>query len=223
MTVLSTWVELSKLYKDSRPEMLRPLFLNGGLRQTWPVWAVIAAGIALLLAHSLQPDSLSRSFATFIGVALFALGLLLAKERALAWNFRDYYQRHAIGKLSFFKREEYLRYARFVESLQAQGKTSIEIKKFLKIASVAGDPEKPNLASQSIVIVTLLSALVTVSTNLLLSTAIWKANKGVLFLLPILLGLYVAWVVVGFSRNTQHREKLILRLLERAQFEIEIN
>lgn len=222
MTVLSTWVELSKLYNASRPKMLHPLFLNGGLRQTWPVWAVISAGIALMLSHSLQPDSLSRALATASGVALFALGLLLAKERALAWNFRGHYQRHAIGKLSFFKRENYLRYALFVEALQSQGKTSVEVKKLLKAAQIAGDPEKPNLASQSVIIIALLGALVAVSANLLLHTAIWKTN-GALFLLPILLGLFVAWMVVNIARDTRHREQLIVCFLERAKLEIELN
>lgn len=222
MTVLNTWVELSRLYRASRPKMLRPLFLNGGLRQTWPVWAVISAGIALMLSHSLQSDSFFRALATAVGIALFALGLLLTKERALSWNFRTHYQRYAIGKLPFFKRENYLRYSLFVEALQSQGKTSVEVKKMLKVAQVAGDPEKPNLASQSVIIIALLSALVAVSANLLLHTAIWETN-GALFLFPILLGLSGALTVVNIARDTRHREQLIVRFLERAQLEIELN
>lgn len=223
MTVLNTWVELSSLYRASRPPILRPLFLNGGLRQTWPVWAVISAGIALVLSHSLQSDSSSGALLTAVGMALFALGLLLSKERALAWNFRAHYQRYAIGKLPFFKRENYLRYALFAEALRSQGKTTAEVKKMLKAAQVAGDPDKANMASQSVIIIALLSALVAVSANLLLQTVVWKTNKGTLFLFPILLGLCITCIVVNIVRDTRHREQLIMRFLERAQLDIKMN
>lgn len=222
MTVLSTWVEISTCYKESRPSMLRPLFINGGVRQTWPAWTIVFSGAALIMAHSLDPNSTYRALATFGGVILFTLALFLIKERALAWNFQAYYQRHNLDKLPFFRREEQLRYAIFLETLQAQKKTATEIKDLLEIVETAEDPSKPSLASQNLIIATLLGALVTVSANLLTKTAIWKANKGIIFLLPILLGLYITWLIIDITKHNQHRSQLIIRALERAHYDIKL-
>ncbi|SFW63670.1 hypothetical protein SAMN03159511_0503 [Pseudomonas sp. NFACC19-2] len=222
MTVLSTWLEISTCYKESRPSMLRPLFINGGVRQTWPAWTIVFAGAALVVAHSLDPNSTYRALATFGGVILFILAVFLIKDRALAWNFQVYYQQHRLDKLPFFRREEHLRYAIFLETLQARKKTAAEVKDLLRIVETAEDPGKPSLTSQNLIIVTLLGALVTVSANLLTKTAIWEANKGLIFLLPILLGLYITWLIIDITKHNQHRSRLIIRALERAHYDIKL-
>lgn len=222
MTVLKTWSELLEIYNESRPKIFRALFLTGGIRQTWPTWSVLIALVMLLLAHSLQPEMPYRTVATFFGSILATLALILSRERCCAKHFQTHYQQHSLGDQSLFKRERNLRYALFKDTLQERGYNAAGVQHLRHIAEIAECPEKPYPASQNIAIIMLLTALIAISTDLLQLTEIWVTNKGGLFLLPLMLGLYIAYGIVDTIRSLKYRDLLIKRYLERAHIDIQI-
>lgn len=221
MTVLKTWSELLEIYKESSPKIFRALFLSGGIRQTWPTWSTTIALVLLLLAHTLLPETPGRTLATFFGAALASLALILSRERCCAMLFDAHYQHHSLSDQSLFKRERNLRYALFKDILQERGYTAVEVQRLSHIADIAGCPEKPYPASQNIVIIMLLTALIAISTDLLQLTETWVKNKGALFLLPLVLGLYIAYAIADTIRSHKYRDLLIKRFLDRAHIDIQ--
>lgn len=178
MTVLKTWTEIKRIHKKCRPILARKVFFSGGLKETWPSWAVTSSLALLLLAHSLSTPSTFQNTATAIGSALGFIGLFLAKELYCKRAYPKQYRDHAIDKAPIFKRERLLQYALFNGELKNLGHNAKSIQEIVNLSEVAEDPEKPNPTSENLLLLTLATTASVIFTNLLLKTQTWDQNKG---------------------------------------------
>jgi len=195
-------------------------FTHGGLRMVWPSWALtIAVGI-LLVGTLLNSQSPLQGLAAMAGALLALLGMLLARERYCAWYYRDIYARETLNRYGFLRREELLRYALFRKTLVERGFNAASIQELARIAEIAGPPPQERWVSQNLVIVMLVSAIVSLSTDVIKLTDTWIAGKGIVFVLALATVTYVVLALLDGIRSNQHRDRVIGRCLERAALDI---
>jgi len=195
-------------------------FTHGGLRMVWPSWALtIAVGI-LLVGTLLNSHSPLQGLAAMAGALLALLGMLLARERYCAWYYRDIYARETLNRYGFLRREELLRYALFRNALVERGLNAADIQELARIAEIAGPPPQERWVSQNLVIVMLVSAIVSLSTDVIKLTDTWIAGKGIVFVLALATVTYVVLALLDGIRSNQHRDRVIGRCLERAALDI---
>ncbi|HBB99777.1 MAG TPA: hypothetical protein DC032_04090 [Pseudomonas sp.] len=220
MTVLATWAEIRSLYRQCQPGVFTASFTHGGLRMVWPSWALtIAVGI-LLVGTLLNSHSPLQGLAAMAGALLALLGMLLARERYCAWYYRDIYARETLNRYGFLRREELLRYALFRNALVERGLNAADIQELARIAEIAGPPPQERWVSQNLVIVMLVSAIVSLSTDVIKLTDTWIAGKGIVFVLALATVTYVILALLDGIRSNQHRDRVIGRCLERAALDI---
>ncbi|RRU96681.1 hypothetical protein [Stutzerimonas kunmingensis] len=220
MTVLATWAEIRSLYRQCQPGVFTASFTHGGLRMVWPSWALtIAVGI-LLVGTLLNSQSPLQGLAAMAGALLALFGMLLARERYCAWYYRDIYARETLNRYGFLRREELLRYALFRNTLVERGFNAASIQELARIAEIAGPPPQERWVSQNLVIVMLVSAIVSLSTDVIKLTDTWIAGKGIVFVLALATVTYVALALLDGIRSNQHRDRVIGRCLERAALDI---
>jgi len=195
-------------------------FTHGGLRMVWPSWALtIAVGI-LLVGTWLNSQSPLQGLAAMAGALLALFGMLLARERYCAWHYRDIYARETLNRYGFLRREELLRYALFRNALVERGFNAADIQELARIAEIAGPPPQERWVSQNLVIVMLVSAIVSLSTDVIKLTDAWIAGKGIVFVLALATVTYVVLALLDGIRSNQHRDRVIGRCLERAALDI---
>jgi len=195
-------------------------FTHGGLRMVWPSWALtIAVGI-LLVGTLLNSQSPLQGLAAMAGALLALFGMLLARERYCAWYYRDIYARETLNRYGFLRREELLRYALFRNTLVERGFNAASIQELARIAEIAGPPLQERWVSQNLVIVMLVSAIVSLSTDVIKLTDTWIAGKGIVFVLALATVTYVVLALLDGIRSNQHRDRVIGRCLERAALDI---
>jgi len=195
-------------------------FTHGGLRMVWPSWALtIAVGI-LLVGTLLNSHSPLQGLAAMAGALLALFGMLLARERYCAWYYRDIYARETLNRYGFLRREELLRYALFRNTLVERGFNAASIQELARIAEIAGPPPQERWVSQNLVIVMLVSAIVSLSTDVIKLTDTWIAGKGIVFVLALATVTYVVLALLDGIRSNQHRDRVIGRCLERAALDI---
>jgi len=195
-------------------------FTHGGLRMVWPSWALtIAVGI-LLVGTLLNSQSPLQGLAAMAGALLALFGMLLARERYCAWYYRDIYARETLSRYGFLRREELLRYALFRNALVERGLNAADIQELARIAEIAGPPLQERWVSQNLVIVMLVSAIVSLSTDVIKLTDTWIAGKGIVFVLALATVTYVVLALLDGIRSNQHRDRVIGRCLERAALDI---
>jgi len=220
VTVLATWAEIRSLYRQCQPGVFTASFTHGGLRMVWPSWALtIAVGI-LLVGTLLNSQSPLQGLAAMAGALLALFGMLLARERYCAWYYRDIYARETLNRYGFLRREELLRYALFRNTLVERGFNAASIQELARIAEIAGPPPQERWVSQNLVIVMLVSAIVSLSTDVIKLTDTWIAGKGIVFVLALATVTYVALALLDGIRSNQHRDRVIGRCLERAALDI---
>ncbi|MBU2331876.1 MAG: hypothetical protein KJ881_07195 [Gammaproteobacteria bacterium] len=220
MTVLATWAEIRSLYRQCQPGVFTASFTHGGLRMVWPSWALtIAVGI-LLVGTLLNSHSPLQGLAAMAGALLALFGMLLARERYCAWYYRDIYARETLNRYGFLRREELLRYALFRNTLVERGFNAASIQELARIAEIAGPPPQERWVSQNLVIVMLVSAIVSLSTDVIKLTDTWIAGKGIVFVLALATVTYVVLALLDGIRSNQHRDRVIGRCLERAALDI---
>ncbi|MCQ2034749.1 MULTISPECIES: hypothetical protein [Stutzerimonas stutzeri subgroup] len=220
MTVLATWAEIRSLYRQCQPGVFTASFTHGGLRMVWPSWALtIAVGI-LLVGTLLNSHSPLQGLAAMAGALLALFGMLLARERYCAWYYRDIYARETLNRYVFLRREELLRYALFRNTLVERGLNAADIQELARIAEIAGPPPQERWVSQNLVIVMLVSAIVSLSTDVIKLTDTWIAGKGIVFVLALATVTYVVLALLDGIRSNQHRDRVIGRCLERAALDI---
>lgn len=220
MTVLATWAEIRSLYRQCQPGVFTASFTHGGLRMVWPSWALtIAVGI-LLVGTLLNSQSPLQGLAAMAGALLALFGMLLARERYCAWYYRDIYARETLNRYGFLRREELLRYALFRNTLVERGFNAASIQELARIAEIAGPPLQERWVSQNLVIVMLVSAIVSLSTDVIKLTDTWIAGKGIVFVLALATVTYVVLALLDGIRSNQHRDRVIGRCLERAALDI---
>lgn len=220
MTVLATWAEIRSLYRQCQPGVFTASFTHGGLRMVWPSWALtIAVGI-LLVGTLLNSHSPLQGLAAMAGALLALFGMLLARERYCAWYYRDIYARETLNRYVFLRREELLRYALFRNTLVERGLNAADIQELARIAEIAGPPPRERWVSQNLVIVMLVSAIVSLSTDVIKLTDTWIAGKGIVFVLALATVTYVVLALLDGIRSNQHRDRVIGRCLERAALDI---
>ncbi|WP_404394660.1 hypothetical protein LG309_13275 [Stutzerimonas chloritidismutans] len=220
MTVLATWAEIRSLYRQCQPGVFTASFTHGGLRMVWPSWALtIAVGI-LLVGTLLNSQSPLQGLAAMAGALLALFGMLLARERYCAWYYRDIYARETLNRYGFLRREELLRYALFRNTLVERGLNAADIQELARIAEIAGPPSQERWVSQNLVIVMLVSAIVSLSTDVIKLTDTWIAGKGIVFVLALTTVTYVVLALLDGIRSNQHRDRVIGRCLERAALDI---
>lgn len=220
MTVLATWAEIRSLYRQCQPGVFTASFTHGGLRMVWPSWALtIAVGI-LLVGTLLNSHSPLQGLAAMAGALLALFGMLLARERYCAWYYRDIYARETLSRYGFLRREELLRYALFRNALVERGLNAADIQELARIAEIAGPPLQERWVSQNLVIVMLVSAIVSLSTDVIKLTDTWIAGKGIVFVLALATVTYVVLALLDGIRSNQHRDRVIGRCLERAALDI---
>ncbi|WP_278386619.1 hypothetical protein [Stutzerimonas kunmingensis] len=200
--------------------MFTASFTHGGLRMVWPSWALtIAVGI-LLVGTLLNSQSPLQGLAAMAGALLALFGMLLARERYCAWYYRDIYARETLNRYGFLRREELLRYALFRNTLVERGFNAASIQELARIAEIAGPPPQERWVSQNLVIVMLVSAIVSLSTDVIKLTDTWIDGKGIVFVLALATVTYVALALLDGIRSNQHRDRVIGRCLERAALDI---
>ncbi|WP_313407009.1 hypothetical protein [Stutzerimonas kunmingensis] len=200
--------------------MFTASFTHGGLRMVWPSWALtIAVGI-LLVGTLLNSHSPLQGLAAMAGALLALFGMLLARERYCAWYYRDIYARETLNRYGFLRREELLRYALFRNALVERGLNAADIQELARIAEIAGPPPQERWVSQNLVIVMLVSAIVSLSTDVIKLTDTWIAGKGIVFVLALATVTYVVLALLDGIRSNQHRDRVIGRCLERAALDI---
>ena len=220
MTVLATWAEIRSLYRQCQPGVFTASFTHGGLRMVWPSWALtIAVGI-LLVGTLLNSQSPLQGLAAMAGALLALFGMLLARERYCAWYYRDIYARETLNRYGFLRREELLRYALFRNTLVERGFNAASIQELARIAEIAGPPPQERWVSQNLVIVMLVSAIVSLSTDVIKLSDTWIAGKGIVFVLALATVTYVVLALLDGIRSNQHRDRVIGRCLERAALDI---
>jgi len=220
VTVLATWAEIRSLYRQCQPGVFTASFTHGGLRMVWPSWALtIAVGI-LLVGTLLNSQSPLQGLAAMAGALLALFGMLLARERYCAWYYRDIYARETLNRYGFLRREELLRYALFRNTLVERGFNAASIQELARIAEIAGPPPQERWVSQNLVIVMLVSAIVSLSTDVIKLTDTWIDGKGIVFVLALATVTYVALALLDGIRSNQHRDRVIGRCLERAALDI---
>jgi uncharacterized membrane protein len=220
VTVLATWAEIRSLYRQCQPGVFTASFTHGGLRMVWPSWALtIAVGI-LLVGTLLNSHSPLQGLAAMAGALLALFGMLLARERYCAWYYRDIYARETLNRYVFLRREELLRYALFRNTLVERGLNAADIQELARIAEIAGPPPQERWVSQNLVIVMLVSAIVSLSTDVIKLTDTWIAGKGIVFVLALATVTYVVLALLDSIRSNQHRDRVIGRCLERAALDI---
>nr|WP_272886169.1 hypothetical protein [Stutzerimonas kunmingensis] len=186
----------------------------------WPSWALtIAVGI-LLVGTLLNSQSPLQGLAAMAGALLALFGMLLARERYCAWYYRDIYARETLNRYGFLRREELLRYALFRNTLVERGLNAADIQELARIAEIAGPPPQERWVSQNLVIVMLVSAIVSLSTDVIKLTDTWIAGKGIVFVLALATVTYVVLALLDGIRSNQHRDRVIGRCLERAALDI---
>ncbi|WP_312169413.1 hypothetical protein [Stutzerimonas kunmingensis] len=154
------------------------------------------------------------------GALLALFGMLLARERYCAWYYRDIYARETLNRYGFLRREELLRYALFRNTLVERGLNAADIQELARIAEIAGPPSQERWVSQNLVIVMLVSAIVSLSTDVIKLTDTWIAGKGIVFVLALATVTYVVLALLDGIRSNQHRDRVIGRCLERAALDI---
>ncbi len=220
MTVLATWAEIRSLYRQCQPGVFTASFTHGGLRMVWPSWALTLAVGILLVGTLLNSQSPLQGLAAMAGALLALFGMLLARERYCAWYYRDIYARETLNRYGFLRREELLRYALFRNTLVERGFNAASIQELARIAEIAGPPPQERWVSQNLVIVMLVSAIVSLSTDVIKLTDTWIAGKGIVFVLALATFTYVALALLDGIRSNQHRDRVIGRCLERAALDI---
>jgi len=195
-------------------------FTHGGLRMVWPSWALTLAVGILLVGTLLNSQSPLQGLAAMAGALLALFGMLLARERYCAWYYRDIYARETLNRYGFLRREELLRYALFRNTLVERGFNAASIQELARIAEIAGPPPQERWVSQNLVIVMLVSAIVSLSTDVIKLTDTWIAGKGIVFVLALATFTYVALALLDGIRSNQHRDRVIGRCLERAALDI---
>lgn len=220
MTVLATWAEIRSLYRQCQPGVFTASFTHGGLRMVWPSWALTLAVGILLVGTLLNSHSPLQGLAAMAGALLALFGMLLARERYCAWYYRDIYARETLNRYGFLRREELLRYALFRNTLVERGLNAADIQELARIAEIAGPPPQERWVSQNLVIVMLVSAIVSLSTDVIKLTDTWIAGKGIVFVLALATVTYVVLALLDGIRSNQHRDRVIGRCLERAALDI---
>lgn len=220
MTVLATWAEIRSLYRQCQPGVFTASFTHGGLRMVWPSWALMLAVGILLVGTLLNSQSPLQGLAAMAGALLALFGMLLARERYCAWYYRDIYARETLNRYGFLRREELLRYALFRNTLVERGLNAADIQELARIAEIAGPPPQERWVSQNLVIVMLVSAIVSLSTDVIKLTDTWIAGKGIVFVLALATVTYVVLALLDGIRSNQHRDRVIGRCLERAALDI---
>lgn len=220
MTVLATWAEIRSLYRQCQPGVFTASFTHGGLRMVWPSWALTLAVGILLVGTLLNSQSPLQGLAAMAGALLALFGMLLARERYCAWYYRDIYARETLNRYGFLRREELLRYALFRNTLVERGLNAADIQELARIAEIAGPPPQERWVSQNLVIVMLVSAIVSLSTDVIKLTDTWIAGKGIVFVLALATVTYVVLALLDGIRSNQHRDRVIGRCLERAALDI---
>jgi len=195
-------------------------FTHGGLRMVWPSWALTLAVGILLVGTLLNSQSPLQGLAAMAGALLALFGMLLARERYCAWYYRDIYARETLNRYGFLRREELLRYALFRNTLVERGLNAADIQELARIAEIAGPPSQERWVSQNLVIVMLVSAIVSLSTDVIKLTDTWIAGKGIVFVLALATVTYVVLALLDGIRSNQHRDRVIGRCLERAALDI---
>jgi len=195
-------------------------FTHGGLRMVWPSWALMIAVGILLVGTLLNSQSPLQGLAAMAGALLALFGMLLARERYCAWYYRDIYARETLNRYGFLRREELLRYALFRNTLVERGLNAADIQELARIAEIAGPPPQERWVSQNLVIVMLVSAIVSLSTDVIKLTDTWIAGKGIVFVLALATVTYVVLALLDGIRSNQHRDRVIGRCLERAALDI---
>ena len=214
MTVLATWAEIRSLYRQCQPGVFKASFTHGGLRMVWPSWALtIAVGI-LLVGTWLNSQSPLQGLAATACAVWHAAG----RERYCAWHYRDIYARETLNRYGFLRREELLRYALFRNALVERGFNAADIQELARVAEIAGPPPQERWVSQNLVIVMLVSAIVSLSTDVIKLTDTWIAGKGIIFVLALATVTYVVLVLLDGIRSNQHRDRVIGRCLERVGY-----
>ncbi|MEZ3136495.1 hypothetical protein ACBG90_17480 [Stutzerimonas kunmingensis] len=220
MTVLATWAEIRSLYRQCQPGVFKASFTHGGLRMVWPSWALtITVGI-LLVGTWFNSQSPLQGLAAMAGALLALFGMLLARERYCAWHYRDIYARETLNRYGFLRREELLRYALFRSALVERGFNAEDIQELARVAEIAGPPPQERWVSQNLVIVMLVSAIVSLSTDVIKLTDTWIAGKGIVFVLTLATVTYLVLALLDGIRSNQHRDRVIGRCLERAALDI---
>ncbi|AFM32973.1 hypothetical protein A458_08635 [Stutzerimonas stutzeri CCUG 29243] len=194
--------------------------MHGGLRMVWPSWALTLAVGILLVGTLLNSQSPLQGLAAMAGALLALFGMLLARERYCAWYYRDIYARETLNRYGFLRREELLRYALFRNALVERGLNAADIQELARIAEIAGPPPQERWVSQNLVIVMLVSAIVSLSTDVIKLTDTWIAGKGIVFVLALATVTYVVLALLDGIRSNQHRDRVIGRCLERAALDI---
>ncbi len=220
MTLIATWAEIRSLYRECHPSVFKASFVRGGLRMVWPSWGLTLAVGVLLVSTWFNGQSPLQGLAALAGTTLALFGMVLARERYCAWHFRDIYARETLHRYSFLRREELLRYALFRDALLARGLGAADIDELARIAELAGQPAQERWISQNLVIVMLVSAIVSLSTDVIKLTDTWIAGKGVVFVFALALVTYLICSVLDGIRSNQHRDRVIQRHLERAALDI---
>ncbi|WP_245218657.1 MULTISPECIES: hypothetical protein [Stutzerimonas stutzeri subgroup] len=200
--------------------MFTASFTHGGLRMVWPSWALTLAVGILLVGTLLNSQSPLQGLAAMAGALLALFGMLLARERYCAWYYRDIYARETLNRYGFLRREELLRYALFRNTLVERGLNAADIQELARIAEIAGPPPQERWVSQNLVIVMLVSAIVSLSTDVIKLTDTWIAGKGIVFVLALATVTYVVLALLDGIRSNQHRDRVIGRCLERAALDI---
>ncbi|MDC6625627.1 hypothetical protein OEZ82_26760, partial [Leclercia adecarboxylata] len=136
--------------------------------------------------------------------------------RYCAWHYRDIYARETLNRYGFLRREELLRYALFRNALVERGFNAADIQELARVAEIAGPPPQERWVSQNLVIVMLVSAIVSLSTDVIKLTDTWIAGKGIVFVLALATVTYVVLALLDGIRSNQHRDRVIGRCLERA-------
>ncbi|WP_256359702.1 hypothetical protein [Stutzerimonas frequens] len=154
------------------------------------------------------------------GALLALFGMLLARERYCAWYYQDIYARETLNRYGFLRREELLRYALFRNALLKRGLDAADIQELARIAEIAGPPPQERWVSQNLVIVMLVSAIVSLSTDVIKLTDTWIAGKGSVFVLALAMLTYVVLALLDGIRSNQHRDRVIGRCLERAALDV---
>ncbi|MCQ4245642.1 hypothetical protein CXK93_11900 [Stutzerimonas decontaminans] len=220
MTVLATWAEIRSLYRRCQPGVFKASFTHGGLRMVWPSWVLTLAVGILLVGTWFNSQSPLQGLAAMAGALLALFGMLLARERYCAWYYRDIYARETLNRYGFLRREELLRYVLFRNALVERGFNAASIQELARIAEIAGPPPQERWVSQNLVIVMLVSAIVSLSTDVIKLTDTWIAGKGIVFVLALATVTYVVLALLDGIRSNQHRDRVIGRCLERAALDI---
>nr|WP_305119438.1 hypothetical protein [Stutzerimonas decontaminans] len=186
----------------------------------WPSWVLTLAVGILLVGTWFNSQSPLQGLAAMAGALLALFGMLLARERYCAWYYRDIYARETLNRYGFLRREELLRYVLFRNALVERGFNAASIQELARIAEIAGPPPQERWVSQNLVIVMLVSAIVSLSTDVIKLTDTWIAGKGIVFVLALATVTYVVLALLDGIRSNQHRDRVIGRCLERAALDI---